>query len=106
MLRHIAKNIVAAKLAHECTVQIAYAIGRDEPVGFYVDTDGTGVLPDEKLAQLARKVFPLTPRGIIEYFKLRNPIYLQTAAFGHFGRKEFPWEKTDKAAALQKAAAK
>ena len=104
MARYIAKNIVAAKLAKECTVQIAYAIGRDEPVGFYVDTDGTGVLPDEKLAQIARKIFPMTPRGIIEYFKLRNPIYLQTASFGHFGRKEFPWEKTDKVSALQKAA--
>ena len=101
MARYIAKNIVAAKLARECTVQIAYAIGREEPVGFYVDTDGTGVLSDEKLAKIARKVFPLTPRGIIEHFKLRNPIYRQTAAFGHFGRKEFPWEKTDKVAALK-----
>ena len=104
MARYIAKNIVAAKLAHECTVQIAYAIGRDEPVGFYVDTDGTGVLPDEKLAKIARKIFPLTPRGIIEHFKLRNPIYLKTAAFGHFGRPDFPWEKTDKAAVLKSAA--
>lgn len=104
MARYIAKNIVAAKLAHECIVQIAYAIGRDEPVGFYVDTDGTGVLPDEKLAQIARKIFPLTPRGIIEHFKLRSPIYLKTAAFGHFGRPDFPWEKTDKVTALQKAA--
>ena len=104
MARYIAKNIVAAGLAHECTVQIAYAIGRKEPVGFYVDTAETGILPDEKLAQIARKLFPLTPRGIIEHFKLRAPIYLQTAAFGHFGRKEFPWEKTDKADALKKAA--
>lgn len=104
MARYIAKNIVAAKLAHECTVQIAYAIGRDEPVGFYVDTDGTGVLPDEKLAQIAKKIFPMTPRGIIEHFKLRNPIYGATAAFGHFGRKDFPWEKLDKVDALQKAA--
>ena len=103
MARYIAKNIVAAKLAKECTVQIAYAIGRDEPVGFYVDTDGTGVLPDEKLAKLARKLFPLTPRGIIEHFKLRAPIYLPTASFGHFGRKGFPWEKTDKVDALKKA---
>ena len=103
MARYIAKNIVAAKLAHECTVQIAYAIGKSEPVGFYVDTDGTGVLPDEKLAQIARNIFPLTPRGIIEHFKLRSPIYAQTAAFGHFGRKEFPWEKTDKVDALKKA---
>ena len=104
MARYIAKNIVAAKLAHECTVQIAYAIGRDEPVGFYVDTEGTGILPDEKLAQIARKIFPLTPRGIIEHFKLRSPVYLPTAAYGHFGRKECAWEKTDKVAALQKAA--
>lgn len=104
MARYIAKNIVAAKLAHECTVQIAYAIGRNEPVGFYVDTEGTGILPDEKLAQIARKIFPLTPRGIIEHFKLRSPVYLPTAAYGHFGRKEFAWEKTDKVAALQKAA--
>lgn len=101
MARYIAKNIVAAKLADECTVQIAYAIGRDEPVGFYVDTDGTGKLPDEKLAQIARNVFPLTPRGIIEHFKLRNPIYRATAAFGHFGRSGFPWEKTDKVTALK-----
>lgn len=103
MARYIAKNIVAAKLASECTVQIAYAIGRDEPVGFYVDTDGTGKIADEKLTEIARKIFPLTPRGIIEHFKLRNPIYLQTAAYGHFGRKGFPWEATDKVAALLKA---
>lgn len=101
MARYIAKNIVAAKLASECTVQIAYAIGREEPVGFYVDTDGTGILPDEKLAQIARKVFPLTPRGIIEHFKLRRPIYRETAAFGHFGRNGFPWEQTDKVGALK-----
>ncbi|MBP5429690.1 MAG: methionine adenosyltransferase [Elusimicrobiaceae bacterium] len=106
MARYIAKNIVAAKLAHECTVQLAYAIGKDDPVGFYVDTDGTGILPDEKLAQIARTIFPLTPRGIIEHFKLRSPIYAQTAAFGHFGRKAFPWEKTDKAATLKKVAGK
>lgn len=104
MARYIAKNIVAARLAHECTVQLAYAIGREEPVGFYVDTDGTGVLPDEKLAQIARKLFPLTPRGIIEHFKLRSPGYCPTAAYGHFGRKEFAWEKTDKVSALKKAA--
>ncbi len=103
MARYIAKNMVAAKLAHACTVQIAYAIGKEEPVGFYVDTEGTGVLPDERLAQIARKLFPLTPRGISEHFKLRRPIYAQTASFGHFGRKDFPWEKTDKAAALKKS---
>ncbi len=103
MARYIAKNMVAAKLAHACTVQIAYAIGRDEPVGFYVDTEGTGILPDEKLATLARKIFPLTPRGIIEHFKLRRPIYAKTACFGHFGCKDFPWEQTDKVAALKAA---
>ena len=103
MARYIAKNIVAAKLARACTVQIAYAIGREEPVGFYVDTEGTGILPDEKLATIARKLFPLTPRGIIEHFKLRRPIYAKTASFGHFGRKDFPWEQTDKVAALKAA---
>ena len=104
MARYIAKNIVAAKLAKECTVQIAYAIGKDEPVGFYVDTDGTGKISDQELAKIARKVFPMTPKGIIEQFKLRNPIYLRTAAYGHFGRKAFPWEATDKVKELQKLA--
>ena len=104
MARYIAKNIVAAKLAKECTVQIAYAIGKDEPVGFYVDTDGTGKISDQELARIARKVFPLTPKGIIEHFKLRNPIYLHTAAYGHFGRRAFPWEETDKVKVLQKLA--
>ena len=104
MARYIAKNIVAAKLAHECTVQLAYAIGKDEPVGFYVDTHETGKISDQKLADIARKIFPLTPKGIIEHFKLRNPIYLPTAAYGHFGRKEFPWEATDKVKVLQAAA--
>ena len=104
MARYIAKNIVAAKLAKECTVQIAYAIGKDEPVGFYVDTDGTGKISDQELARIARKVFPMTPKGIIEHFKLRRPIYLPTAAYGHFGRKAFPWEATDKVKELQKLA--
>jgi len=104
MARYIAKNIVAAKLAKECTVQIAYAIGKDEPVGFYVDTDGTGKISDQELARIARKVFPLTPKGIIEHFKLRNPIYLRTAAYGHFGRRAFPWEAIDKVKELQKLA--
>jgi S-adenosylmethionine synthetase len=106
MARYIAKNIVAAGLARACTVQIAYAIGKSEPVGFYVDTDGTGVLPDEQLAQIARQIFPMTPRGIIEHFKLRRPIYQATASFGHFGKKDLPWEQTDKVKDLQKAAKK
>lgn len=104
MARYIAKNIVAAKLAKECTVQIAYAIGKDEPVGFYVDTDGTGKISDQELARIARQVFPMTPKGIIEHFKLRRPIYLSTAAYGHFGRKDFPWEATDKVKELQNLA--
>ena len=104
MARYIAKNIVAAKLAKECTVQIAYAIGKDEPVGFYVDTDGTGKISDQELARIARKVFPMTPKGIIEHFKLRNPIYLRTAAYGHFGRRAFPWEAIDRVKELQKLA--
>ncbi|MGB2579851.1 S-adenosylmethionine synthetase [Elusimicrobium simillimum] len=104
MARYIAKNIVAAGLAHECTVQVAYAIGRAEPVGFYVDTHETGKIDEGRLTAIAKKVFPLTPKGIIEHFKLRRPIYKATAAYGHFGREQFPWEKTDKAAALKKAA--
>ena len=106
MARYIAKNIVAAKLAKECTIQIAYAIGKDEPVGFYVDTAGTGKISDEKLTAIARKIFPRTPKGIIEHFKLRDPIYLQTAAYGHFCRKGFPCEATVKGKALQAAAEK
>ncbi|WP_424243924.1 S-adenosylmethionine synthetase [Elusimicrobium posterum] len=104
MARYVAKNIVAAALAHECTVQIAYAIGKAEPVGFYVSTDGSGKVSDEKLTQIAQKIFPLTPKGIIEHFKLRRPIYKQTAAYGHFGKPELPWEKTDKVNELKKLA--
>lgn len=103
MARYIAKNIVAADLADECTVQLAYAIGVAEPVGLYVDTDGTGVACDEDLAKAVRKVFKLTPKGIIESLKLRSPIYRKTASYGHFGRCCFPWEKTDKAAAIRAA---
>jgi len=103
MARYIAKNIVAAGLAKECTVQIAYAIGKADPVGFYVDTDCSGAASDEKITAAAQKIFPLTPRGIIEHFRLRRPIYKRTAAYGHFGRKEFPWEKTDKTEELKKA---
>ncbi len=106
MARYIAKNVVAAGLAEECTVQLAYAIGVAEPVGVYVNTHGTGVIDEEKLSALVRKNFLLTPKGIIETLKLRRPIFRQTAAYGHFGREEngFEWEKTDKAAALRDAA--
>ena len=105
MARYIAKNIVAAKLARECTVQLAYAIGVAEPVGLYVDTHGTGVVADENLVKIVRSLFKLTPKGIIETLKLRAPVFRKTAAYGHFGRAGFAWEKTDMAAALAKKAA-
>ncbi|MBM4023422.1 MAG: methionine adenosyltransferase [Planctomycetes bacterium] len=104
MARHVAKNIVAAGLAERCEVQLAYAIGVSEPVSVHVDTEGTGSVDDERLCVLVRDMFPLTPRGIIDYLDLRRPIFRRTAAGGHFGRAEFPWEKTDKAAKLKKAA--
>ena len=105
MARYIAKNIVAAKLAREVTVQLAYAIGVAEPVGLYVDTHGTGKIADEKLVAIVRSLFRLTPKGIIETLKLRAPVFRRTAAYGHFGRSGFAWEKTDMAAALAKKAA-
>jgi S-adenosylmethionine synthetase len=103
MARHIAKNIVAAELATRCEVQLAYAIGVADPVSVMVDTFGTGTVDDIQLASLVRAIFPLTPKGIIEYLDLRRPIFKQTAAFGHFGRSEpgFTWEKTDKAPILK-----
>ncbi len=93
--RHIAKNIVGAKLAKECLVQLAYAIGVAEPVSVFVDTKGTGVIPDEKISKMIVKEVDLTPSGIIKRLKLRNPIYQKTSSYGHFGRKEFPWEQLD-----------
>jgi S-adenosylmethionine synthetase len=106
MARHVAKNIVAAQLAAQCTVQLAYAIGVAEPVSVMVDTHGTGRLPSTEITELVRKTFPLTPRGIIEYLKLRRPIFRKTASYGHFGRedKDFLWESTNKAAELKKKA--
>ena len=104
MARHVAKNIVASGLADRCEVQLAYAIGVSEPVSVHVDTEGTGKIEDERLCEIVREVFPLTPRGIIEYLDLRRPIFRHTSAGGHFGRDEFPWEKTDKATALAEAA--
>jgi S-adenosylmethionine synthetase len=102
MARYIAKNIVAAKLADKCTVQLAYAIGVADPVSVLIDTHGTGRVLDEKLAEIVRKNFQLTPKGIIETLDLRRPIFKATAKFGHFGRTndEFSWEKTDKTDAL------
>ena len=106
MARYVAKNVVAARLADRCQVQLAYAIGVAEPVSVLIETFGTGRLPDEDIGALIQGVFPLTPKGIIQHLKLRRPIYLKTAAFGHFGRKgdDFTWEKTDKVAALRRAA--
>ena len=101
MARYVAKNLVAAGLATRAEVQLAYAIGVAEPVSVNVNTFGTGVLDEEKLVGLIRAHFPLTPKGMIEHLDLRRPIYRATAAFGHFGRNEFPWESTAKAAALR-----
>jgi S-adenosylmethionine synthetase len=103
MARYVAKNIVAAGLADRCTVQLAYAIGVAEPVSVLIDTHSTGVIPEEKISEIVRANFKLTPRGIIETLDLRRPIYKKTAAFGHFGRTEpeFTWERTDKAAAIR-----
>jgi S-adenosylmethionine synthetase len=104
--RYVAKNIVAAGLAARCEIQIAYAIGIAKPVSVHVDTFGTGVLPDTKIAAIVRDVFDLRPKGIILMLDLLKPVYQQTAAYGHFGRTEtgFTWERTDKAKALRDAA--
>ena len=101
--RHIAKNIVAADLADECLVQLAYAIGIPEPVSINVNTFGTGKVDDIQLAEAVAKVFDCTPSGIIKRFDLQKPIYQKTAAYGHFGRDEFPWEKLDYTDKLQNA---
>jgi len=104
MARYIAKNIVAAKLAHKCEVQLAYSIGIAEPVSIYIQTFGTGTVSDNELAKAVRDVFPLKPAEIIQYLDLKRPIYFKTASYGHFGREEseFTWEKTDKAEELIK----
>jgi S-adenosylmethionine synthetase len=106
MARYIAKNVVSAGLAERALVQLAYAIGVADPVSVMVHTEGTGRIPEEKITEIVRANFKLTPRGIIDELNLRRPIYHQTAAFGHFGRTEpeFTWERTDKAAALRKDA--
>ena len=103
MARYVAKNIVASGLADRCELQLAYAIGVSEPVSVHVDTEGTGRIDDQRLCELVRDLFPLTPRGIIDHLDLRRPIYRRTAAGGHFGRDEFPWERTDRARALADA---
>ena len=102
----MAKNIVAAGLARRCQIQVSYAIGVAEPINISVFTQGTGAVPEEKLAALVREHFDLRPRGIIEMLDLQRPIYSKTAAYGHFGRDEpeFSWERTDRAEALRAAA--
>ena len=104
--RYVAKNIVAAGLAKQCQIQVAYAIGVAKPMNITVYTEGTGVMSDEKLSVLVQEHFDLRPKGIIQMLDLLRPIYEKTAAYGHFGRDEpeFTWEKTDKAAALRAAA--
>ncbi|MBI4746309.1 MAG: methionine adenosyltransferase [Deltaproteobacteria bacterium] len=106
MGRYVAKNIVAAGLADECEVQLAYAIGIAEPVSVMIDTFGTGKIPTNTIAEIVKKTFDMRPKGIIETLDLLRPIYRKTAAYGHFGRNEpeFHWEMTDKAEALKKAA--
>ena len=103
MARYVAKNIVASGLADECGVQIAYAIGLAHPISVFVDTFGTGKIPDSEILELVKKNFDMRPKAIIEQLRLLRPIYRKTAVFGHFGRSDpdFSWEKTDKAAALR-----
>ena len=104
MARYVAKNIVAAGLARECLVQLAYCIGLTDPVSVMVNSFGTGKLSDAALSKLVRRVFPLTPRGIIDHLELRRPIYEQVAAYGHFGRKGLPWERVDATLELESCA--
>ncbi len=102
----MAKNVVAAGLARQCQVQVAYAIGVAQPMNITVYTEGTGKIPDDRIAKLVDEHFDLRPKGIIQMLDLLRPIYEKTAAYGHFGREEpeFTWERTDKAHALRAAA--
>jgi len=102
MARYIAKNIVAAKAARRCTVQLAYAIGVAEPISILVDSHGTSKHSNNELEAMVREVFPLKPAAIISHLKLKRPIYEKTASYGHFGRDEFPWEKTNLTAEVNK----
>ncbi len=103
--RHLAKNVVAAGLARECTIQVAYAIGVAQPVSLRVDTHGTGVMEDRRLSEILQNEVDMTPAGIIERLQLRRPVYTATAAYGHFGRSgdEFSWEKLDLVEKLKNA---
>jgi S-adenosylmethionine synthetase len=106
MMRYVAKNVVAAGLAERCETQVAYAIGKAEPLSVYVNTFGTGKVSDDAIAKAVREVFDLRPKAIIDTLNLLRPIYRKTAAYGHFGREDadFTWEKTDKIEQLRKAA--
>jgi S-adenosylmethionine synthetase len=101
--RYVAKNVVAAKLAERCEVELAYAIGVPFPISVMVDTFGTATVPEGRIEEAIKKVFDLSPGGIIKTLDLRRPIYRKTASYGHFGRNEFPWEKTDRIGELKKA---
>jgi S-adenosylmethionine synthetase len=104
--RYVAKNVVAAGLARQCQIQVSYAIGVARPINVTVYTEGTGVIPDEKIAQIVQQHFDLRPKGIVRMLDLLRPIYAKTAAYGHFGREEpeFSWEQADKVAVLREAA--
>ncbi|PLX80415.1 MAG: methionine adenosyltransferase, partial [Desulfuromonas sp.] len=106
MARYVAKNIVASGLADKCEVQVAYAIGVAEPVSIMINTFGTGKIPSNEIARIAREEFDMRPRAIIETLDLLRPIYQKTAAYGHFGRElpEFTWERTDRAESLRSRA--
>jgi S-adenosylmethionine synthetase len=106
MARYIAKNIVAAGLADTCEIQLSYVIGVADPLSIYVNTHGTAKISEKKIGQIVRKLFPLTPKGMIAHLKLDRPIYAQTSYGGHFGRNlpNFTWEKTNMVKKLRKAA--
>jgi S-adenosylmethionine synthetase len=104
MSRYITKNIVAAGIADKCLIQLSYVIGKAEPLSIFIDTFGTGKISEQKIVELVRKNFDLTPAGIIKKLDLRKPVFRQTAAYGHFGNAAFRWEKTDMAAKLKKDA--
>ncbi len=103
--RWVAKNVVAAGIAQRCEIQLAYAIGRARPIGLYVDTFGTTLVPEDRIADAIREVFDLRPLGMIEDLDLLRPIYRETAAYGHFGRDQFPWEATNRVEQLKAALA-
>lgn len=93
MLRHIAKNLVANGYAKKCEIQVSYAIGMEQPLSIYVNTFETSSIPEEKIVELIKEKFDLSPRGMITYLDLKKPIYRQTTNYGHFGKENLPWEK-------------